>query len=45
MQIGNELDSGMLWPDGHTWDPPNWDNLAGFLKAGYAAVKACQPAS
>lgn len=43
MQIGNELNSGMLWPDGHTWDPPNFDNLAGFLKAGYAAVKACSP--
>jgi arabinogalactan endo-1,4-beta-galactosidase len=43
IQLGNELNSGMLWPDGHTWDPPNWDNLAGFLKAGYAAVKACSP--
>ena len=43
MQIGNELNSGMLWPDGHTWDPPNWDNLATFLKAGYDAVKACSP--
>jgi arabinogalactan endo-1,4-beta-galactosidase len=43
IQLGNELNSGMLWPDGHTWDPPNWDNLASFLKAGYAAVKACSP--
>ncbi|MGC4088773.1 MAG: arabinogalactan endo-1,4-beta-galactosidase [Polyangiaceae bacterium] len=43
MQIGNEINSGMLWPDGHTWNPPNWDNLAGFLKAGYNAVKACSP--
>jgi arabinogalactan endo-1,4-beta-galactosidase len=43
VQIGNELNSGMLWPDGHTWDPPNWDNLASFLKAGYDAVKACSP--
>jgi arabinogalactan endo-1,4-beta-galactosidase len=41
IQLGNELNSGMLWPDGHTWNPPNWDNLAAFLKAGYAAVKAC----
>lgn len=41
MQIGNELNAGMLWPDGHTWDPPNWDNLASFLSAGYEAVKAC----
>jgi len=43
VQIGNELNSGMLWPDGHTWDPPNWDNLAQFLTAGYDAVKACSP--
>ena len=43
IQIGNELNSGMLWPDGHTWDPPNWENLAGFLRAGYDAVKACSP--
>jgi len=45
IQLGNELNSGMLWPNGHTWDPPNWDNLAGFLKAGYAAVKACSPST
>jgi arabinogalactan endo-1,4-beta-galactosidase len=43
IQLGNELNSGMLWPDGHTWDPPQWENLAGFLKAGYEAVKACSP--
>jgi arabinogalactan endo-1,4-beta-galactosidase len=43
VQIGNELNSGMLWPDGHTWDPPNWDNLAQLLTAGYDAVKACSP--
>jgi arabinogalactan endo-1,4-beta-galactosidase len=43
IQLGNELNSGMLWPDGHTWDPPNWDNLAQLLTAGYEAVKACSP--
>jgi len=43
VQLGNEINSGMLWPDGSTWNPPNWDNLATFLKAGYAAVKACSP--
>jgi hypothetical protein len=32
VQIGNETNDGMLWPDGHTWNPPNWDNLAEFLK-------------
>ncbi|HKX27943.1 MAG TPA: arabinogalactan endo-1,4-beta-galactosidase [Blastocatellia bacterium] len=40
VQIGNELNSGMLWPDGHTWNPPRWENLGIFLKAGYDAVKA-----
>jgi arabinogalactan endo-1,4-beta-galactosidase len=43
VQIGNEINSGMLWPDGHTWDPPNWDNLGELLTAGYDAVKACSP--
>lgn len=43
IQLGNELNSGMLWPDGHTWNPPQWENLAAFLKAGYDAVKACSP--
>lgn len=43
VQLGNELNGGMLWPDGHTWDPPNWDNLAGFLKAGASAIRACSP--
>jgi arabinogalactan endo-1,4-beta-galactosidase len=45
IQIGNELNAGMLWPDGHTFDPPNWDNLASFLRAGYDAVKACSPST
>jgi arabinogalactan endo-1,4-beta-galactosidase len=43
VQVGNEINSGMLWPDGHTWDPPNWDNLAQLLTAGHNAVKACSP--
>jgi arabinogalactan endo-1,4-beta-galactosidase len=43
VQIGNELNSGMLWPDGKTFDPENFDNLATFLKAGHDAVKACSP--
>jgi arabinogalactan endo-1,4-beta-galactosidase len=45
IQVGNELNSGMLWPDGHTWDPPSWENLAAFLTAGYQAVKACSPST
>lgn len=43
IQIGNELNSGMLWPYAHTWNPPSWENLARFLKAGYNAVKICSP--
>jgi arabinogalactan endo-1,4-beta-galactosidase len=43
IQLGNELNSGMLWPDGHTWDPPNWENLGDFLSAGASAVQACSP--
>jgi arabinogalactan endo-1,4-beta-galactosidase len=45
IQLGNELNSGMLWPDGHTWNPPNWENLAAFLQAGSDAVKACSPST
>ncbi len=41
VQVGNEINAGMLWPDGHTYDPPNWDNLAQLLTAGHDAVKAC----
>lgn len=41
VQVGNEINAGMLWPDGHTYDPPNWDNLAALLKEGYRAVKDC----
>jgi arabinogalactan endo-1,4-beta-galactosidase len=43
VQIGNEINSGMLFPDGSTWNPPNWSNLGEFLKAGAAAVKAVDP--
>ncbi|HTV24633.1 MAG TPA: arabinogalactan endo-1,4-beta-galactosidase [Polyangiaceae bacterium] len=45
VQLGNELNSGMLWPDGHTWDPPNWDNLGDFLSAGASAIQACSPST
>jgi arabinogalactan endo-1,4-beta-galactosidase len=40
VQIGNEINAGMLWPDGHI---SNWGNLAALLKQGYDAVKACSP--
>ena len=48
VQIGNEINPGMLWPLGQTWDvdptddvtDPQWDNLAAFLTAGARAAKA-----
>ena len=46
VQVGNEINPGMLWPYGQTWDVDTsddvtgaqWDNLAGFLTAGSTAV-------
>lgn len=38
VQIGNEINAGMLWPDG---DYNHMDNLAALLKEGYQAVKDC----
>jgi arabinogalactan endo-1,4-beta-galactosidase len=46
VQIGNEINPGMLWPWGQTWDvdpdddvaDAQWDNLALFLAAGARAV-------
>ncbi|MCT4351996.1 arabinogalactan endo-1,4-beta-galactosidase [Streptomyces sp. Je 1-79] len=37
VQIGNEINTGMLWPEGST---DNWSQLAGLLKAGVSATKA-----
>jgi arabinogalactan endo-1,4-beta-galactosidase len=37
VQIGNELNGGMLWPEGST---DNWDQLAGLLTSGSNAAKA-----
>ena len=38
VQVGNEINAGMLWPDG---DYEHLDNLAALLKEGYQAVKDC----
>jgi arabinogalactan endo-1,4-beta-galactosidase len=40
VQIGNEINVGMLWPDGEVTNN-NFANLALLLKAGYNATKAC----
>ena len=38
VQIGNEISSGMLWPNGKL--PENWDNLAALIQAGIKGVNA-----
>jgi len=42
VQIGNEINHGMLWPDGHISNP---DQLADLLKAGVEAVREVDPAT
>ena len=43
VQVGNEIDNGILWPDGKLYgvgDPQvQWDNFARLLKAGIAGVR------
>src|SRR5690606_40052200 len=43
VQVGNEIRTGMLWPDGRLGTPPNehgsdFDRLAELLKAGIRGV-------
>jgi arabinogalactan endo-1,4-beta-galactosidase len=40
VQIGNEINTGMLWNDGRVTND-NFYNLGQLLKAGYNATKAC----
>lgn len=40
VQIGNEINHGLLWPEGHISNP---DNLAGLLKAGVEGVREVDP--
>jgi arabinogalactan endo-1,4-beta-galactosidase len=40
VQVGNEIPSGMLWPEGHT---DNFNQLAQLLNKGYEATKAIDP--
>ncbi|GHE03297.1 glycosyl hydrolase 53 family protein [Streptomyces alanosinicus] len=37
VQIGNEINAGILWAEGST---DNWSQLAGLLNSGYDAAKA-----
>ena len=48
VQIGNEITSGILWPDGNIWggdETPHVDNLTEFINEGYAAVKSVSSSS
>ncbi len=53
VQVGNEINPGMLWPWGQTWDVDpsdgvpgaQWDNLAAFLTAGATAVHEVSPST
>lgn len=40
VQIGNEIPSGMLWPEGSS---SNWSQLAQLLNKGYDATKTIDP--
>lgn len=40
VQIGNEINHGILWPDGHIGNP---DQLAGLLKAGVKGARIADP--
>lgn len=43
VQVGNETDDGMLWPEGRA--STNMANFARLVDQGYAAVKAVSPTS
>lgn len=40
VQVGNEINHGMIWPDGHISQP---DQLAQLLQSGVAGVLAVEP--
>ncbi|MBQ1088873.1 arabinogalactan endo-1,4-beta-galactosidase [Streptomyces sp. B93] len=42
VQVGNEINGGMLWNEGST---SNWPQLAGLLNSGHDAVKAVDPST
>ncbi|WP_196593465.1 glycosyl hydrolase 53 family protein [Pectinatus sottacetonis] len=43
IQIGNEVNNGILWPDGKTTSPNGYKNLANMLNAGLKAVSDNDP--
>jgi len=45
VQIGNEINNGMLWPFGKLWTESNitnWNNLSALLKAGVRGVREAE---
>jgi len=42
VQVGNEINHGMIWPDGYFSHP---DTLAAFIKSGVAAIKEISPST
>lgn len=42
VQVGNEINGGMMWPEGST---NNFKNLAGLINSGYNATKAVYPSA
>lgn len=43
IQIGNEINAGMLWPQGKVTGEQNWPALAALLGSGLSAVAAEDP--
>lgn len=47
VQIGNEIDNGLLWPVGKIWKPdaesPDWDSAATLFKAASRGVRRATP--
>lgn len=42
VQVGNEINDGMLWPEGR-YTVNQWPNLVRFINSGYDAVKSVYP--
>ena len=43
VQVGNEINNGMLWPEGKLTSPQSYKNVASFLAAGLKAVHDNDP--
>jgi len=43
VQIGNEISSGFLWPDGQVSKTKDWGTFCGLIKAGIAGAKDADP--